>query len=58
MCNSKELTAIFRATCYTPVVEVVETYDGVSGRRFYVNTEGYDYARYVGVITHKNRKED
>lgn len=54
MCNSKELTAIFRATCYTPVVEVVckET-----GRKFYVNTEGYDYARYVGVVTRKNQKE-
>jgi len=58
MCNSKELTAIFRATCYTPVVEVVESFGGASGRRFYVNTEGYDYARYVGVITNKNRKED
>ena len=54
MCNSKELTAIFRATCYTPVVEVVckET-----GRKFYVNTEGYDYARYVGVVTRKNQKQ-
>lgn len=55
MCNSKELTAIFRATCYTPVVEVVCK---ESGRRFYVNTEGWDYARYVGVVTQKNRKED
>ena len=58
MCNSEELTAIFRATCYTPVVEVVESFGGASGRRFYVNTEGYDYARYVGVVTEKNRKED
>ena len=55
MCNSKELTAIFRATCYTPVIEV---FCKESGRKFYVNTEGYDYARYVGVITEKNRKED
>lgn len=55
MCNSKELTAIFRATCYTPVVEVTCK---ESRRRFYVNTEGYDYARYVGVVTRKNQKED
>jgi hypothetical protein len=53
--SNKELTAIFRATCYTPVVEVKEK-DGC--RAFYVNTEGYDYARYVGVVTQKNRKED
>lgn len=38
---------IFRETCWTLVVEVKcpET-----GEAFYVNTEGYDYARYVGVI--------
>lgn len=54
MCNSKELMAIFRATCYTPVVEVKEK-DGC--RIFYVNTEGYEYARYVGCITYKNRKD-
>ena len=54
MCNSKELTAIFRATCYTPVVEVKEK---GGCRVFYVNTEGYDYARYVGCVTYKNRKD-
>lgn len=38
---------IFRETCRTLVIEVKcpET-----GEAFYVNTEGYDYARYVGVI--------
>lgn len=55
MCNSKELMEIFRATCYAYVVEVICK---ESGRKFYVNTEGYDYARYVGVITAKNRKDD
>lgn len=53
--SNKELTEIFRATCYTPVVEVV---CNESGRKFYVNTEGYDYARYVGMITYKNRPQD
>jgi len=52
--NDKHLTDIFRKTCYTPVVEVKEK-DG--NRVFYVNTEGYDYARYVGCITYKNRKD-
>ena len=55
MCNSKELTQIFRDTCYTPVVEVIEK----GGRgKFYVNTEGYDYALYVGVVTRKNEPVD
>jgi hypothetical protein len=53
--NNKELVEIFRKTCYTPVVEVKEK----NGHRaFYVNTEGYGYARYVGVITNKNRKDN
>ena len=53
--NNKELVEIFRKTCYTPVVEVKEKN---SHRAFYVNTEGYGYARYVGVITNKNRKDN
>jgi len=36
----------FRQTCYTFVVEVKTT--GKGREPFYVNTEGYDYARYVG----------
>lgn len=46
LCASKELMQIFRNTCYTLVVEVVNEETGAS---FFVNTEGYDYARYVGV---------
>lgn len=56
MCSSKELTDIFRKTCYAMVVEVVETDGWASGRKFYVNTDGYGYARYVGVVTRKNEK--
>jgi len=43
--NSKELREIFMDTCYTMVTEVINK---DSGDRFYVNTEGYGYARYVG----------
>lgn len=42
---SPELTKIFRETCYTKVVEV-KNLD--NEEIFYVNTEGFDYARYVG----------
>lgn len=44
--TNKNFMQIFRDTCYTMVVEVrcEETND-----HFFVNTEGYDYARYVGV---------
>lgn len=43
--NNHELRAIFEETMYTMVVEVnnIDT-----GAAFYVNTEGYAYARYVG----------
>mgnify|MGYP003433990038 FL=1 len=53
--SSPMLVEIFRKTCYTPVVEVKEK---DSNRAFYVNTDGYGYARYVGVITNKNRKDN
>lgn len=43
--DSKELSEIFMDTCYTMVTEVINK---DSGDRFYVNTEGYGYARYVG----------
>lgn len=38
-----ELMAQFRATCWTNVVVVTD-----GKRTFVVNTEGYEYARYVG----------
>lgn len=55
MLQDPKIRKIYQDTCYTNVIEVKEK-DGY--RSFYVNTEGYDYARYVGVITCKNRKED
>jgi hypothetical protein len=42
--KDKRLLVLYRATCYSLVVEVT-----AAGREpFYVNTEGYKYARYVG----------
>lgn len=43
--NDAELRKIFMDTCYTMVTEV---YNVDTGESFYVNTEGYGYARYVG----------
>jgi hypothetical protein len=39
-----ELISIWRQTCYTPVVRVCRE----NGEEFFVNTEGYAYARCVG----------
>lgn len=44
--NDKNLMQIFRKTGYVMVVEVKNR---ETGKTFFVNTEGYDYARYVGV---------
>lgn len=43
--NNTELRKIFLDTKYTMVTEV---YNKDTGDSFYVNTEGYGYARYVG----------
>lgn len=52
--SNPQYVQIFRDTCIVQVVEVkcIET-----GKAFYVNTEGYDYARYVGVITENNKDQ-
>lgn len=43
--NNPELREIMEETMYTLVVEVINR---DSGDKFYVNTEGHAYARYVG----------
>lgn len=43
LCSNDKLMAQFRATCWTNVVIVTD-----GKRTFVVNTEGYEYARYVG----------
>lgn len=50
--GNARLIEIFRNTC---IVQVVEVRCAETQKAFYVNTEGYDYARYVGVITENNR---
>ena len=44
--HDEKLMAQFRATCWTNVVIVTD-----GKRTFVVNTEGYEYARYVGRLT-------
>jgi hypothetical protein len=43
--SNPSLSELFGDTCYKNVVEVVNT---DNQEKFYVNTEGYKYARYVG----------
>lgn len=45
VCGDQELMNWFRQHC---VVEVVAVVNRENGEAFFVNTEGYDYARYVG----------
>jgi hypothetical protein len=46
MLQNKETRKIYQDTCYTIVVEVINE---ATGERFFVNTEGYDYARYASL---------
>jgi hypothetical protein len=43
--GNPEMLARFRAECWTNVVAVTD-----GQRTFFVNSEGYDYARYVGKV--------